>query len=680
MAAVCSWSAIFAGEAAISAAAPAYNNEQTVQPAHIADGVILHCFCWKLSDIIAELPNIAAAGFTAVQTSPMQRAVKTTDVWYDVYRPYDYCFIDNAMGNSQEMAELCRQAEAYGIKVIVDVVANHGTGKNEAHDPWWDQNDRMRWDTAGIDWSSRYSETHNALGNYGETNSDDPEVQQRTLEYIRYLKSLGVKGLRWDAAKHITLPSEGCDFWSVTMSEPDIWSYGEILGTPVGENKYELLKEYASLMHITDSRFTGSDARSSLYSHGINADRCVYWAESHDTYCNEGATVSLTENDIDRTWALLASRKGATALYLSRPFEKVNGRIKVGVKGSTHFTAKEVAAVNHFHNAMGNLDEEFDKIDGAKAVYRQKGVVIVKPGGGKVSLPLHNLEAEGIYKDEVTGNTFTVAGENISGVVDAATGIAVVYDYENPPTPQMSITVSSPGEEFNSKNYILIITAHHATSASYSINGGQPVEFAGEVKLQLGRIMQPGETAEIAWTATGNGGTLSGKGAYTYTDVEPEQPTRVFLHFDDPDWDDTFYTFIYDDKTNNGSWPGKKMTRDDALSINGYTGGWYYYDVPETLKFSGRAIVSNNGPRRHPEDMQPGIPLDGKNLIFMHHNGEWTTTSNMSASVGNLTLSADTTPAGYYTLQGIKVSEPRPGNIYIVRYHSGKVTKVAIPQ
>lgn len=37
---------------------------------NIQDGVILHCFDWTYAQIKEELPNIAAAGFSAVQTSP----------------------------------------------------------------------------------------------------------------------------------------------------------------------------------------------------------------------------------------------------------------------------------------------------------------------------------------------------------------------------------------------------------------------------------------------------------------------------------------------------------------------------------------------------------------------------------------------------------------------------------
>lgn len=37
---------------------------------NIQDGVILHCFDWTYEQIKEELPNIAAAGFSAVRTSP----------------------------------------------------------------------------------------------------------------------------------------------------------------------------------------------------------------------------------------------------------------------------------------------------------------------------------------------------------------------------------------------------------------------------------------------------------------------------------------------------------------------------------------------------------------------------------------------------------------------------------
>ena len=41
--------------------------QETVQ-----GSAILHCFCWSYNTIKQKLPEIAAAGYTAIQTSPVQ--------------------------------------------------------------------------------------------------------------------------------------------------------------------------------------------------------------------------------------------------------------------------------------------------------------------------------------------------------------------------------------------------------------------------------------------------------------------------------------------------------------------------------------------------------------------------------------------------------------------------------
>ena len=95
---------------------------------NIQDGVILHCFNWKYNDIKAELKNIAAAGFTSVQTSPAQIPVNS-GLWYYLYQPMGFNIGTNDLGTKGELKELCDEAEKYGIKVIVDVVANPETGE-----------------------------------------------------------------------------------------------------------------------------------------------------------------------------------------------------------------------------------------------------------------------------------------------------------------------------------------------------------------------------------------------------------------------------------------------------------------------------------------------------------------------------------------------------------------------
>ena len=106
-------------------------------PSGIQEGNILHCFDWTFNDIKTELPSIAAAGFGSVQVSPVQGNCATNAEWFFAYMPYDFKFRANGNGSRAQLQSLCAEAEKYGIKVIVDVVANHvnqasGAGKAAA--------------------------------------------------------------------------------------------------------------------------------------------------------------------------------------------------------------------------------------------------------------------------------------------------------------------------------------------------------------------------------------------------------------------------------------------------------------------------------------------------------------------------------------------------------------------
>lgn len=415
-------------------------------PTNIQDGNILHCFDWKMSDVKSAMANIAASGFGAVQISPLQRTVSASDAWYDAYRPYDFTFKQSVFGSQADLTSLCAEADKYGVKVIVDVVFNH-VDNSGYHDTWWDSNSRLRSSTTGCNYNNRNSITHDRMGDYPDVNSESSEVAARAKAYIELLKSCGVDGIRFDAAKHIALPSESCDFWSTVTSVSDLYYYGEILDNPGGSNKDALMKEYADLMSVTDNGY-GNGARnadgtpSSYAGWGagtISQSKLVYWGESHDTYANSGGeSQNVSQAVVDRAYAIVACRNEATALYLSRPSSTSN--IKCGQKGSTHFTEKCVAEVNKFRNAMVGKADYYTVSGGVACVTRQDGgAVIVKKGGaGSVSIANGGgYVPAGTYTDQVSGNTFTVTTTTISGTVGSS-GIAVIYDAPSSPTPTPS--------------------------------------------------------------------------------------------------------------------------------------------------------------------------------------------------------------------------------------------------
>lgn len=414
-------------------------------PDKIQEGNILHCFNWSLTDVKNNLQTIAESGFGAVQLSPLQRpSVKSSSNWSDVYRPYDFSFQESsAMGTADDLRALCAEADKYGIKVIVDVVANHIDKATGYYDPWWKTDDRVRsWGGASnINYNNRTSITHDRLGDYAEVNSENTDVIARAKQYVEWLRDAGVDGIRWDAAKHIGLPSEGCDFWKEVTSVPGMFHYGEILGTPVNSQYADVIKEYTQYMSITDNRYSDVAAHANngivLKKNGewarmLGADKLIYWAESHDTYSNTsdygGWSSNIDQTVIDRAYAGIACRDGAAALYLSRPNAKDFSNIKL-VKGNDAYASKAVAEVNKFRNKMNGRSEFFYSDGNNVSVTRNNGgaVIIVK---GALNFKLPNggsLCPTGTYTDRVSGNTITVTASSISGTAGTS-GIVVIYN------------------------------------------------------------------------------------------------------------------------------------------------------------------------------------------------------------------------------------------------------------
>lgn len=147
----------------------------------------------------------------------------------------------------------------------------------------------------------------------------------------------------------------------------------------------------------------------------------------------------MSQNIIDRAYAVVAGNNGATALYFSRPSSTDESSIKLGQKGSTHFTSKEVAEVNHMHNICAGEPNYYVHKDNVAAQVRQSGAIIVLGNGSNQSVSFANGAGDGkwlkagTYTDKVGGGTFTVTNSTISGQV-GSTGIAVIYNGATEPT------------------------------------------------------------------------------------------------------------------------------------------------------------------------------------------------------------------------------------------------------
>ena len=501
---------------------------------NIQDGVILHCFDWTLADIQEEIPNIAKAGFTAVQTSPVHERAGKGSVWYDVYRPYDFK-IGNGLGSEADLKALCAEAHKYGVKVIVDVVANHTDYGNVA--------ERLL-DLSlyhqlghGIDWHNRNDVTHGEIG-MKDLDTNNPTVQAIIKQYIQDLKACGVDGVRWDAIKHIGLPSEGDSFMKNVVDQ-EMYNYGEILDN-TGGNDNVLFPEYQTYMSITDNGY-GNGFANSFAGGSINesvgnfnqrnakTEKLVYWGESHDTYANDGGeSKNKSQNVIDRAYAVVAGNNGATALYFSRPFQKDKGAIKFGDKGSVHFKDAEVAQVNHMHNVCAGELNYYVKGNGVCAQVRKSGAIIVLGSGSDRDVTVANGAGDGkwlksgTYKDMVGGGAFTVNASTISGHVGES-GIAVIYNAGPIVLTPEVIFNPADGTAFSDETLTVTATPLNAVSAWIQVNDGEKQTFTAAKQFIVGADVAYGENVTITWGATDNGGKTE-TGSVTYKKVKAYVP------------------------------------------------------------------------------------------------------------------------------------------------------------
>lgn len=678
-------------------------------PENIQDGNILHLFCWSVPQMRGSLQDIAEAGFTAIQISPVQGNANSGAEWFYAYMPYDFKFVGSgAASSSENLRKLCDDAHKYGLKVIVDVVANHINSKTSNRDSWWNTGDRLRPTTTSVNYNSRTSITQNCLGEYPDVNSESAEVQERAKAFVEELKGYGVDGIRWDAAKHIALPSENCAFWSAVTSVPGMYHYGEILDSPGGSNANALMREYTDYMSVTDNSYCTAvinavknntvPATDSQWARSVIAkNKVVYWGESHDTFANNGgATKNVTQERIDRAWAIVACRDGASSLYLSRPSKTGYTDIKIGTAGSTHFTSPEIAAVNHFRNAMVGKPDYYTAQSGVACITRKDGgAVIVVGKGGSQAVSIANGGGycpEGTYVDKVSGNTFTVTASTITGTT-GPTGIAVLYDGVASTEPRAVFTPD--GGIFKSETLDITVELKNAVSGSLTISANGIADYnvnltAGSNSLTIGQGVDFGENINVNWQVTGTDNTVK-TGLVTYTKVDPtarpaDMPAEFYVlgQVSGNAWDPSVGHKMEES--------GSKFYLENALIRGSFS---FASELgPQANWPAFNAMGVRYGAAGSDVDLMMGESAPFEKLddpkAFTFSSGavgqrytiivDWDTKTVRiadPAGIDGVEIEEDNAPAEYYTLQGIRVSEPSAPGLYIVR-RGQKASKVFI--
>ena len=80
-----------------------------------------------LAGLAARLPYVKRLGMTAVWVTPpvVQRTVQGGSAGYHGYWGVDFTDVDPHLGSRDDFERFVERAHALGLKVILDVVANH---------------------------------------------------------------------------------------------------------------------------------------------------------------------------------------------------------------------------------------------------------------------------------------------------------------------------------------------------------------------------------------------------------------------------------------------------------------------------------------------------------------------------------------------------------------------------
>ncbi len=448
---------------------------------HVAQGTILHAWCWSFNTIKDNMQQIADSGFTAVQTSPINTcrigeygdlnfwSNDNTGKWYYHYQPTDWKIGNYQLGTRDEFKAMCDEAKKYNITVIVDVVPNHTTQVSKFSQkelaPLFEAvggQDKL-YHKHGLEfnknWDSRNELTNKMIGGLPDVNTENPDFQAYFMAFMNDAINCGAGGFRFDTAKHIGLPDDPKDnpelennFWPIFTGKEairgvmlkdaeNLFEYGEVL-----QAQSDRIDDYQKYLRTTASIY-GSDLRFALNFDnltvsrisdykvtGVDPSRLVTWIESHDTYANEGASARMNNFRLRVGYAVITARKDGTPLFFSRPqgaeATQFPGASKIGDIGNDQFKHPEVAAVNKFRTAMIGEDENmFNGESKSQLVIERgsKGAVIFNMAEKASPLKAQVKLADGTYTDHANPKKkYTVKG-GILNMKIPAKSIVVLY-------------------------------------------------------------------------------------------------------------------------------------------------------------------------------------------------------------------------------------------------------------
>ena len=393
--------------------------------------VILHAFNWRYADVTARAAAIQSAGYKVVMVAPAYRS--EGPAWWARYQPQDYRVIQHPLGDTTTFKAMITALNQRGIRVYADVLLNHmaneagqradlnypgqrilnlygadssfyGTQKlfGNLASNFLSANDFGPTRCIG-DYNNAYEvQTYRLCGGGADVGLPDLTANTNVIAqqqaYLRALKTLGVKGFRIDAAKH--MPNYHLNQVLTADIKSGMHVFGELI-TSGGAGSGEYDNFLAPYLRDTDhsaydfplfnsirSAFSPAGSMNSLvdpgaYGQALAGPRAVTFTVTHDIPNNSGFRYLIMDGtDETLAYAYILGRNGGTPMVYSDNNESNDNSRWVNA-----YQRADLSKMIGFHNSMQGTDMQVLSNGACHLIFRRgnQGIVGINKCGSAVN-------------------------------------------------------------------------------------------------------------------------------------------------------------------------------------------------------------------------------------------------------------------------------------------------------
>ncbi|KQY25509.1 glycosidase [Cellulomonas sp. Root485] len=422
--------------AGLTAAQSATAAPATMRPA-------ANLFQWTWNSIAQECTTqLGPAGYGYVQTSPPNEHVVLAGQWWTSYQPVSYK-VASKLGTRAEYKAMIDTCRAAGVSVITDVVVNHMSGQTSAGTGWagtpyseerypgpeggYGPQDFHSCKTNISSYNDRWQVQNCRLVSLQDLDTGSDYVRSEIAAYLNDLISLGVRGFRVDASKHIA--AGDLEAIRGKLTDQSVYIEHEVIaggGEPIqpaeyfgsgDSNEFNYSRNLKSVFQSGNlSSLGGLKDQSWLLPTG----KAAVFVDNHDTERN-GETLSY-KNGSDYRLAnvfALSYPYGWPTVYSGYAFsnndagapQQSNGKVNDAVCGQGTWTCahrwNETAHMVGFRNAVGTAALTNVWSDGGRLAYGRGslGYVAINRDGSALQRTFQTSLPAGRYCDVISGAT-----------------------------------------------------------------------------------------------------------------------------------------------------------------------------------------------------------------------------------------------------------------------------------